>query len=1541
MKSNCTYTFGGKSGITYQELLDNYYNLSEADREGITDYLYQKSKQEMITEMLRDLKYEYKGNVSADKDSYLTGEFTFSEVDNKKVFTLQSFIDSQYFRDEKGKILVPYLNRDNFIQYMIDKLEKDGIPRSQGKIQSEKMAKNWDKISEDAIIIHKLLKSDFDGLVSKLQEETKNTRLQDLDGQVLLDELEKIRKRAFYGKGEGCKIIRDLNLKAQIYGLDISVLGHIDNIIIDPNGELHIINYKVTTSVIDNEKQAKYKYQMALLKQMLSAAGFDTTHLTVEIIPIFVKYNDDYTKIKEVSVRKKLNLAYDSGDERKGKYTFQKYERQAEKFIKGKVIINEVDKASVDSSDKFLRAMFDERKITSKGIELSADEWIRRNKNNRIVRVYGNSKVKYKIIFSPNDVVEIEDHHSPENNEQIKREVQDRLLELDLGNHEMTAHNIVRLFQVAKQHKGFYSFTQEDGYERVAKFLDKIFKPYLQGQELHNGDFSPDWKIIESDVLLSRNIIALQNTHTGQIDIITISPHNLKETVKFRKVYNNILGNFLSDQSAIQKQIIKGSFGNIEMIRTMLLLNSVLPSLSGDIQLGQIQIISPENIGNEITYTFPQAVSQFSKIREIVQHENSDVFIENNFKNVKLIDSLEIFLKSVNNALDETRTLINERGANTLKDSSATREQRVQALKTIMRSMEQAYSFNSFDNLSVIESKSKELSDAVKLYRLVAKAVLDMENISDEIDYNEDDISSLESDFQSATNIGSNNIRLIGGMFFQTVNHIAERSFQDTRPVQQYLTQFYKGAGYGNLQNETLGNQEVAFKNLFQEIDGKRIMKFRNPYTDSTLKPHEREFLKKVLFTLATVRQKMFPTKVKFQFKDYNDEKLKQFAENTPWYLDVPLMRASKATKRFTKQGFSEWALRMKRIFTLDGGKNITEFMEGLSNESEVARMNEAMSTLTVDNRYGWYEAAGGNENSRFEYLEQHPVEYFETNVETILMNFITAQNEVEELDDFMLKTRAILLVLNSIGDEFRFKNTLDYIKKYLKINVYNKHVVEDTSKKLISMIEPARHLATSVYILGNLSSGVRDLTEGLLQNFTRSVTKFQTNISAKNLSKAYLYVTKHSITSARSISLLNQLNIKYRLSNVDIARIQEVLATNRGGIKNYDTWLYATLRKPDFINRMSLFVARCMQDGVWNALSVDENGNFKYDWTLDERFSYYAKNRKNPPENDAKFLEQKGRYLSAILEYNKENPNNALNIQDPDVALPNPYTHAEIEGIKTVSDSIYGSYDKSKKAMYEFQTKGVVLGQFTTWMNGMVGNYFRKPGTKTGEMKLVQSTTDTGELEFLDEYSNVVVEKIREDGTKYYINEENGEEVKGNVVPLFKNIPVISQGIIYSVIDLVNKTIPYGFEQNGISGVIDELKKIWFSEEYEQEKKNLTKLFSDILMWVVLASLYQYAISPAYEDLKKKRDKEDLLLNSIEDILYKGTSSSYDGFRGPWNVIDSFGNNMNPPAYKVTTKIITDIGKTAIGQKTVGQLLTQNVPVLRSFRNAYDAYVK
>jgi len=81
----------------------------------------------------------------------------------------------------------------------------------------------------------------------------------------------------------------------------------------------------------------------------------------------------------------------------------------------------------------------------------------------------------------------------------------------------------------------------------------------------------------------------------------------------------------------------------------------------------------------------------------------------------------------------------------------------------------------------------------------------------------------------------------------------------------------------------------------------------------------------------------------------------------------------------------------------------------------------------------------------------------------------------------------------------------------------------------------------------------------------------------------------------------------------VDVARISEGLKTDRG-MANFKTWLYASLRRPDFLNRMVMFVAHCMEDGVYDAFDI-KDGRLVYDWKKDKRFSIFAAGKTSDPK--------------------------------------------------------------------------------------------------------------------------------------------------------------------------------------------------------------------------------------------------------------------------------------------------------------------------------------
>jgi hypothetical protein len=174
--------------------------------------------------------------------------------------------------------------------------------------------------------------------------------------------------------------------------------------------------------------------------------------------------------------------------------------------------------------------------------------------------------------------------------------------------------------------------------------------------------------------------------------------------------------------------------------------------------------------------------------------------------------------------------------------------------------------------------------------------------------------------------------------------------------------------------------------------------------------------------------------------------------------------------------------------------------------------------------------------------------------------------------------------------------------------------------------------MVSAFYVAGNVTGAVRDSFQGLLENITSAIIKFQTEIDAKDVAFGYKEVIAEGVGNLMVATKLNQFNLKYRFSNLDAARISEGQKTGRGGILNAENWAYSTLRSPDYLNRMVLFVAKMKHDGCYDAYSLDENGRLKYEWRKDKRFDLLAANDKSDIEA---YNKQKALYYSLIRAFN------------------------------------------------------------------------------------------------------------------------------------------------------------------------------------------------------------------------------------------------------------------------------------------------------------------
>lgn len=168
-------------------------------------------------------------------------------------------------------------------------------------------------------------------------------------------------------------------------------------------------------------------------------------------------------------------------------------------------------------------------------------------------------------------------------------------------------------------------------------------------------------------------------------------------------------------------------------------------------------------------------------------------------------------------------------------------------------------------------------------------------------------------------------------------------------------------------------------------------MVFKNPYdTSNDLKPHERELLKQVLFQIANINHNG-----NFGYSSPFDSKLPQYIKEHPEYLWVPLERASKATARQSAKGITT---RMKNQWKrmLKAGETFDEFVNNLTEEERdlLGNDNDDFYKMTLRNPFelsipssnsGYAETY----KSRQRLLEKYGPEYFETNVENILIDFL------------------------------------------------------------------------------------------------------------------------------------------------------------------------------------------------------------------------------------------------------------------------------------------------------------------------------------------------------------------------------------------------------------------------------------------------------------------------------------------------------------------------------------------------------------------------
>lgn len=1539
----CTYTYDGEPDMSWETLLTKF---TEEDLSTALSILYSRS-QTAVYDSIKDLKEKRTSEFKKGSYNVIDGEPSVTTTDSE--MTIQQFIDSNYFTTADGERPMFRMVFDQYLKYKKDILVKaKKMSEEEAETYINLLKDRWEIIAKDAFDLHKLLVST--GAQAASFEDFRSAA-KDTSFTQVVDKLKKasddVIKRVFLRNGQdhlggGMKgqLIKNINLSATLRGMDQEILGHIDYLIVRDNGDVEIFNIKSSTETFSNwdpVKKEKYRYQMAFLKRILEFNGISAKHMRMNIIPVKMTYDDNYEHVIDLDVEPAV--AMDASDL---EYILTQQDIVASKFITSAVSVTDISSDSVLKLHGQLQKIFPGKDIEAMGIKETAKSWTKRYWKQ--LHPTPLDEGGWEIILpGESKSIKIKDSRYGENNAEIVNLIQDRLDELSNNvSNEKGIYRVINDIKNAYARAGRYTPSGQYG-----SYLGEQFSKYFAHPSSDVDTYNYEWELLSNlSTLHSAGILVFRNKHTKQLDVITLTTHDVALMHPF-KGRENLLGYYIPDKNNYDFTM-KSTYGNIEAIRTMTLLNELLPQIEGEFKLGELKVLG---ISHQIRgksgsiFDLAQLAPEFDTIINVV-NTNTNANIKNNFKalNVAYVDPIDVLIQQWQDIMNsdfkgniaEIKALGDFMSKKQLVDGTVvngllnlgTVEAKVEKLEMLIEKLKSLAQDRGIligdltQLLNVAKYSSDELSKAIA--NLYISAVRALNVYYGDLSLENEKFGKIQELMFRNNSIPNSSVRQVGFMFQKAIDKIANDMTTRYTPIRDVFMKFYEDAGYTKTQNAVIGNQASVYENLYEkDSQGKRLMQFKNPYDDfNDLKSYEREFLKKILWEFHKIRCEMLGNTNNITGPD--DDKLKSLDTRPKNYFNVPLERASDATRRTNiKDGFIQWGKRVVRLFTSPG--EFFEENQGLLSNDEIRVRNQDIDNLQAYNPFLNSEAS---QNTRNSYIENKGgSSYFEYNVENLLIDFMEKHIQSTEYNRLLTRAKGIELDLILKGeveqDREALKHTVDTINDFLSVNVFNKSIMSEDSQKFDAFLAPLRSAVSKLYIAGNVAGAVRDTFQGLLENITSAVIKFQTNIDAKDVAFGYKEVMAEGVNNLMTMTKLNQFNIKYRLSNLDVARISEGQKTGRGGILNAENWAFSTLRGPDYLNRMVLFVAQMHKDGCYDAYTLNKEQRLEYDWRKDKRFSLYAQGPEGAKINQEEYNKQKSLYYSLIRAFNLEgyrkDNGEQLNYSDD---LPDAYTTAEIQTFKTLSDNIYGSYNKSTKAKYENLAIGRNFAPFSTWMNGIVDVYFKSTQESQGEMKFEQERDYNGNLLFFNE-----------DGTT--TTEDTG-------VPVMHGVPLMVQGVFATLSTAVKNFYHFGFDDNGKWSINRGWKAM--TQEItgdEIAKRNLRRLLRDLLIGGIFASLFKMWVNGRYKEHKEKARGEDVVANAVVELLYKSSTSCFDTFMGPMAVLDYLGNKTNPATYAVSAKVARDVWDFALGEKTMGQIIVGSQALPRSFQDTYKMWVK
>lgn len=1092
----------------------------------------------------------------------------------------------------------------------------------------------------------------------------------------------------------------------------------------------------------------------------------------------------------------------------------------------------------------------------------------------------------------------------------------------------------------------------------VSILKDAMISAIKTGQAIKTNAFNPKKDLVANNLLreylndewdvlnnipetLPMGLIVLKNRNTGQVNVISLS-----------------INQFLAESH------IKGkNYGDLEYLKTLLFINEfkneLLPT-SND-KLGEIIIYNPES--NDSYYV--NTLGEFNSFKQRISQKglkDSLKISENNIMGIEDIAmyNLNVGFKNYNGADKEFVNKLMAAMTNTNDDA-----QDLEKLLEIQKAFFDEYKGYKEKSLSPLLNfdDPREMLLALLQVAIISKSHMevsgDFQNMSN-FSFNFSDFKSLvaalythnQADYDKSGRkiqgmvqgllwttpdwVRSNDLRNINKIMSTSNTHIRERMLKVSEVLNKHTTKFYDAINFGELDRSWIGETQSKYEHMWlHSKDGKFSEEFKtkNPYKDDNenlLTPDEKVYLQNMLLQInmfklsipEAIIEKLDPTKL--SSLETNDTIKKAIEDGS--YFEMPLVRREEISKY--KDAFQTpgeiWRDKIKPYAT-----EINDFLD----PRELLQADLDTIKLQKLGFYEMYDVYGGQTPEyKAKVLTKNGPSYFEWNLDTIAHRIAFNKIRKQTFDKKLPIINAFVWWIKLLGGKQNVdvSKQLDYVANQMNLAIYDEPIIDDEFKDYATTIAVVKKISTAAMLAFRPVLFIKEMTIGLMKGVSLAASQVygKDQFGVGDLTAAYTKLMTIDNKFANEFNLIDKINAFYGFANMDVNSIAKKLQTDRKGLfRGLGRWMYSANTIPDYYNRLSLFLAKMIHDGSYEAHTLVD-GKFTYDVTKDGRFSYYLAHRDKikdskgnyiPKTGDEKYNRQRQHYLLLQEQLNNEYLGEESRMTESDL-IKKAYSAKERNSFKSFTDMAYGYYDKDSQSQSNNLWWGMTWLNFMQFWPGKMAMWFKKPVTEEDIQKSPDSSP-MGRFEqetIEDENGNKVLQwrkPILDDNGDYTYNEDGKmmiEIVSENTGdPALKWTGTPYEGLAYSVFYTLQDLARLDFKAIG--------------NNVERRNRVMFALSDAALMFIM------FGIVKAILDAIIADEGTDGL--SGEALKFAATANKK--IYNEYNVFNStLGAIRAEPAFLSWGKRMgTDISGVISGDKTVSQWLGRDVGALEFMR--------